>query len=122
MIHRRRLLGISAASLLAPHLCGRTARAQGWPNRFVRIIVPYVAGGPTDFVTRVVADRLAKIWSQQGGIENRGGAGTNLGAGGTARSDPDGYTMMLGSAAVAVNRNPYRTLSYDLVAGFRPGS
>ena len=55
-------------------------------------------------------------------IENRGGAGTNLGAEVTARSDTDGYTMMLGSAALAVNRNLYRTLSYDPVADFAPVS
>jgi tripartite-type tricarboxylate transporter receptor subunit TctC len=88
MITRRRLIAASAASVLAPNLGGRVARAQAWPNRVVRIIVPFAPGGPTDTIARVVADRLAKTWGQQVVIENRSGAGTNIGAEIAARSDP----------------------------------
>jgi tripartite-type tricarboxylate transporter receptor subunit TctC len=120
MITRRRLIAASAASVFAPNLGGRAARAQAWPNRVVRIIVPFAPGGPTDTIARVVADRLAKTWGQQVVIENRSGAGTNIGAEIAARSDPDGYTIFMGGATMAVNRNFYRTLSYDPVADFAP--
>src|SRR5262245_20808730 len=122
MITRRRLIAASTASVLAPNLGARVARAQSWPNRVVRIIVPFAAGGPTDTIARVIADRLAKTWGQQVVIENRSGAGTNIGAEIAARSDPDGYTIFMGGATLAVNRNFYRTLSYDAVADFAPVS
>ena len=122
MISRRRLIRLSAASALAPGGFRRAALAQeqSWPNRFVRIIVPYAPGGPTDIIARVVADRLTKEWGQQIVIENRGGGGGNIGAEMAARSEPDGYTMFMGGATLAVNRNFYRTLSYDAIADFAP--
>lgn len=122
MISRRRLIGLSAASALAPGWLPRAALAQeqSWPNRFVRMIVPYAPGGPTDVIARVVADRLAQIWGQQVVIENRGGGGGNIAAEVVARSDPDGYTMFMSGASLAVNRNFYRTLSYDPIADFAP--
>jgi tripartite-type tricarboxylate transporter receptor subunit TctC len=122
MISRRRLIRLTAASALAPGLIGHAARAQSWPNRPVRIIVPYAAGGPTDLIARVVADRLGSAWGQQVVIENRSGGGTNIGAEAAARSDPDGYTMFMGGATLAVNRNFYRALSYDPIADFAPVS
>jgi tripartite-type tricarboxylate transporter receptor subunit TctC len=122
MINRRRLIGLSAASALAPdYLCrAALAQEQSWPSRFVRMIVPYAPGGPTDVIARVVADRLAQIWGQQVVIENRGGGGGNIAAEVVARSDPDGYTMFLSGASLAVNRNFYRALSYDPIADFAP--
>jgi tripartite-type tricarboxylate transporter receptor subunit TctC len=120
MISRRRLVQLSAACACMPGLRGRAALAQAWPNRPVRIIVPYAAGGPTDIISRVIGDRLAKIWGQQVIIENRSGGGTNIGAELAARSDPDGYTIFMGGATLAVNRNFYRTLSYDPIADFAP--
>jgi tripartite-type tricarboxylate transporter receptor subunit TctC len=122
MINRRRLIGLSAASALAPGYLRRAALAQeqSWPSRFVRMIVPYAPGGPTDVIARVVADRLAQTWGQQVVIENRGGGGGNIAAEVVARSDPDGYTMFLSGASLAVNRNFYRALSYDPIADFAP--
>ena len=122
MIDRRRLIALSAASALASGGLRPAAFAQeqGWPNRFVRMIVPYAPGGPTDVIARLVADRLAQNWGQQVVIENRGGGGGNIAAELAARSDPDGYTMFLSGASLAVNRNFYRTLSYDPVADFAP--
>jgi len=89
-----------------------------WPNRVVRFIVPFAAGGPTDIVARVVTEQLSKIWGQQAVIENRGGAGTNIGNEMVARSDPDGYTVLFATASLAVNRSLYRSLSYDPIADF----
>jgi tripartite-type tricarboxylate transporter receptor subunit TctC len=122
VLTRRRLLALSAGSALTASLSGRAARAQmqslDWPNRVVRFIVPFAAGGPTDIVARIVAEQLAKIWGQQAVIENRGGAGTNIGNEMVARSDPDGYTVLFATASLAVNRSLYRSLSYDPIADF----
>jgi tripartite-type tricarboxylate transporter receptor subunit TctC len=122
MITRRNVLRLSAASALAPGLspAARAQTHQSWPSRPVRIIVPYAAGGPTDTISRVIADRLSSLWGQQVVIENRSGGGTNIGAEAAARSDPDGYTIFMGGATLAVNRNFYRSLNYDPIADFAP--
>ena len=77
VLTRRRLIALSAGIALAPDLFDRSACAQmqplEWPNRVVRLIVPFAAGGPTDIVARIVAEQLSKIWGQQVVIENRGG-------------------------------------------------
>ena len=123
MLTRRRLIALPAGSALALSLSGRAAWAQtqslDWPNRAVRFIVPFAAGGPTDIVARVVTEQLSKIWGQQAVIENRGGAGTNIGNEMAARSDPDGYTVLFATASLAVNRSLYRSLSYDPIADFK---
>jgi tripartite-type tricarboxylate transporter receptor subunit TctC len=115
-------LAARAQQAAMPGLSGRAARAQmqslDWPNRVVRFIVPFAAGGPTDIVARIVAEQLAKIWGQQPVIENRGGAGTNIGNEMVARSDPDGYTVLFATASLAVNRSLHRSLSYDPIADF----
>jgi tripartite-type tricarboxylate transporter receptor subunit TctC len=122
VLTRRRLIALSAGSALALSLSGRAAWVQmqslDWPNRVVRFIVPFAAGGPTDIVARVVTEQLSKIWGQQAVIENRGGAGTNIGNEMVARSDPDGYTVLFATASLAVNRSLYRSLSYDPIADF----
>jgi tripartite-type tricarboxylate transporter receptor subunit TctC len=122
VLTRRRLLALSAGLALTAGLSGRAALAQMqslyWPNRVVRFIVPFAAGGPTDIVARIVAEQLAKIWGQQVVIENRRGAGTNIGNEMVARSDPDGYTVLFATVSLAVNRSLYRSLSYDPIADF----
>jgi tripartite-type tricarboxylate transporter receptor subunit TctC len=120
MITRRRWIAVSAASLFAPGLIGVPARAQAWPARVVRVIVPFTAGGPTDFVARMVAEQLSRTWNQQVVIENRGGAGTNIGTEVAARSEPDGYTVLYTTSSLAVNRSLYRSLSYDPISDFAP--
>jgi len=120
VISRRCVLGLSAASALTPALMGRVARAQAWPNRFVRIIVPFVPAGATDLIARTVGNRLAEVWGQQVVIENRAGAGANIGAQVAAQSDPDGYTLYITSVPHAVNRFLYPSLSYDPIADFAP--
>jgi tripartite-type tricarboxylate transporter receptor subunit TctC len=118
MISRRSLLGCSAASALAFSL--RPARAQAWPTRFVRLIVPFVPGGATDIIARTIGARLSELWGQQVVIENRPGAGSNIGAQVVAQADPDGYTLYITSGPHAVNRFLYPTLSYDPIADFAP--
>ncbi|MBV8243288.1 MAG: tripartite tricarboxylate transporter substrate binding protein, partial [Hyphomicrobiales bacterium] len=126
MLTRRHLIALSAASALAPNLFVRAARAQnpkgGFPNKPVRLIVPVAAGGPTDIVARMLAERLSKMWGQQVVIENKGGAGTNIGNEYVAQSDPDGYTVLFATASLAVNSSLYRSLNYDPIADFAPVS
>jgi tripartite-type tricarboxylate transporter receptor subunit TctC len=80
----------------------------------VHVVVPYAPGGSTDTVARIVADRLSSIWGQQLVIENRPGAGTNIGAAAVANSDPDGYTIFVGSSSLATSRLLYRSLPYAM--------
>ena len=126
MLTRRHLIALSAAQAFAPTLFIRDGRAQtpkaDFPNRPVRLIVPVAAGGPTDIVARMLAEKLSKMWGQQVFIENKGGAGTNIGNEYAARSDPDGYTILFATASLAVNTSLYRSLSYDPIADFAPVS
>src|SRR5437764_1424786 len=121
MITRRRLLASSAVALFAPS-CIDGAKAQSWPNRFVRLVVPFPPGGGTDAIARVVAGKLSDIWGQQMVVENRGGGATNIGTEGVARSDPDGYTILLQSMPLAVNRFLFPVLNYDPVVDLAPVS
>src|SRR3974390_3433031 len=104
---------LAAAFALAPAV-SRPALARGWPARPVRIVVPYAPGGSTDTVARITADRLSRIWDQQVLIENKPGAGTNIGATAVASSDPDGYTIFIGTSSLATSRVLYRSLPYSL--------
>jgi tripartite-type tricarboxylate transporter receptor subunit TctC len=109
--------------VFAPNILVRTAGAQtNFPNRPVYLMVPVAAGGPTDIVARMLAERLSKIWAQQVIVENKGGAGTNIGNEHVARSDPDGYTMLFATSSLAVNRSLYRSLNYDAITDFAPVS
>jgi tripartite-type tricarboxylate transporter receptor subunit TctC len=126
MITRRRAVGIAAAATLAPAFVSRAfsqaSPSQGWPNRFVRLIVPFPPGGGTDAIARVVATKLSDIWGQQMVVENRGGGATNIGTEAVARSEPDGYTMLLQSMPLAVNRFLFRSLPYDPIGDLAPVS
>jgi tripartite-type tricarboxylate transporter receptor subunit TctC len=126
MLTRRHLIALSAAQAFAPNLFIREARAQtpkaDFPNRPVRLIVPVAAGGPTDIVARMLTGKLSTMWGEQVFIENKGGAGTNIGNEYAARSDPDGYTILFATASLAVNTSLYRSLSYDPIADFAPVS
>ena len=86
------------------------------------MVVPLAAGGPTDVNARVVAEQLGKIWSQQVVIDNKGGAGTNIGNAFVAHSDPDGYTLLFGTSSLASNGALYRSLDYNPNADFSPVS
>src|SRR5262249_32692366 len=120
MICRRQLMTLSAASVLAPRLAGRAAFAQNWPSRVVRLIAPFPPGGGTHGVARIIAAGLSEIWGQQVIVDNRPGAGSNIGAEAAVRSDPDGYTILIGSLPLAVNRFLYSSLNYDSITDLAP--
>ena len=121
MINRRRLLATSAAAALAPSVIG-PARAQVYPNRFVRLIVPFPPGGGTDAIARVLSGKLSEMWGQQLVVENRGGGATNIGTEQVVRAEPDGYTIMLHSMPLAVNKFLFASLPFDPVTDLAPVS
>ena len=121
MINRRRFVALSAGAFL-PSLVTHSVRAQAWPSRFVRLVVPFPPGGGTDAIARVVSGKLSEQWGQQLVIENKGGANTNIGTEAVARAEPDGYTMLIQSMPIAVNRFLFSTLPYDAIADFAPVS
>ena len=122
---RRRISRAAALTFAAAlALLGPTAFAQTqteiWPSRFVRLIVPFPAGGGADAIARVLSARLAATWGQQVVIENRGGASGNIAAEAAARSAAHGYTIFMAGDFQAVNLFLYPKLSYDPVADFLP--
>jgi tripartite-type tricarboxylate transporter receptor subunit TctC len=121
MITRRKLFAASAILTLAPALLARAdTHDKTWPTRSVRLIVPFPPGGGTDAIGRILGARLTEVWGQQMIIENRGGAGSNIGAEAAARAAPDGYTIFFAAFPLATNRFIYPTLAYDPVADFAP--
>jgi tripartite-type tricarboxylate transporter receptor subunit TctC len=117
MFHRRALLSTSAAALTAP----RALRAQGsWPNRPIRLIVAFAAGGAADSVARVLAPRMAEKLGQNVVVENRtGGSGSNGGAA-VAQAAPDGHTLLWDASSHIVNPSLLRGLSFDYTTAFLP--
>jgi tripartite-type tricarboxylate transporter receptor subunit TctC len=112
IIDRRRLVALAATFAFASAV-SRPTFAQAWPTRPVRVVVPYAPGGSTDTVARITTD-LSRIWGQQVVIENKPGAGTNIGAAAVAHSDPDGYSMFMGTSSLATSRLLYRSLPYAI--------
>lgn len=99
------------------------ARAQDWPARPIRIVLPFAAGGSSDVAARLLAPRVSALLGQQIVVENRGGGGGNIAAEAVARATPDGYTLFQGNMGVlAVNPTLYRSLSWDPVRSFAPVS
>lgn len=91
-----------------------------YPNRPVRIIVPYTAGGSADFMARLIGLKLTEAWGQQFLVENRGGAGGNLGMEAAQKSAPDGYTLVMVNNSQAINESLYTKLPFDLKKDFAP--
>ena len=116
-IRRRSLVAFAAAALAA-----RSLRAQGaWPTRTVRIVVPFAPGGTTDILARALAPELAKAFGQGFIVDNRAGAGGNLGADIVAKSPPDGYTLVMGTVGTqAINPSLYPKMPYDAAKDFAP--
>ena len=97
------------------------AQASPWPAKPVRIVVPFAAGGTTDILARAIAPELGKAFGQQFIVDNRGGAGGNIGAELVARSAPDGYTLLMGTVGThGINRALYKQLPYDPIKDFAP--
>jgi len=106
----KRLIGIVALLILAvPALI----LAQNYPEKPIRIIVAYTPGGGNDIAARLIAPKLSEALGQPVIVENRPGAGTNIGQELVARSAPDGYTLLLGSPAVTINPSLYKNLPFD---------
>jgi len=100
-------------------LAGVSSAAQTFPNRPVRLIVPFPPGGGTDILARPVAEALSKKWGQPVVVENKGGAGGSIGTDAAAKAAPDGYTLVLGTVGThAINQSLYRKLPYDGVRDF----
>jgi tripartite-type tricarboxylate transporter receptor subunit TctC len=114
---RFRTAWLASALLVAASL----ASAQGWPSRPVRIVVPFTAGGTTDILARALAPELAKAFGQNFIVENKPGAGGNVGADIVAKSAPDGYTLVMGTVGTqAINPALYPRMPYDAAKDFAP--
>ena len=92
----------------------------GYPNRSVKVIVPFAPGGPTDVTARLVAAKLSVLLGQQFYIENQAGAGGNIGMGNAAKAAPDGYTILFVSSSFVVNPSLYAKVPFDPVNDFAP--
>jgi tripartite-type tricarboxylate transporter receptor subunit TctC len=108
----------SLATAAAVAIFPLAANAAGYPERTITVVVPFAAGGPTDTVTRLVAESMSKDLGQQVIVENVGGAGGTLGAGRVASADPDGYTLLLHHIGMATSATLYRKLAYDTLNAF----
>jgi len=117
-LHRRSVLkalaALPAAGFAAPSF------AQSYPDRAIKLIVPYLAGGATDVGARVVAERMSKGLGQPIVIDNRPGAGVIVGTNAVAKADPDGYTLLITTLAHPINITLQKKLPYDSIADFEP--
>ncbi|WP_338665273.1 tripartite tricarboxylate transporter substrate binding protein [Pararoseomonas sp. SCSIO 73927] len=127
MLSRRSLLAAAAASGLAPVLPAAPARAQpqnqgtgSYPDKPIRLILPFSAGGPTDTLGRVFAEQLSRQMGARVLVENRTGAGSTIGADVVAKAAPDGYTLLFNNLSHSINPSLYRRVPYDTVADFVP--
>jgi tripartite-type tricarboxylate transporter receptor subunit TctC len=114
--NRRAVIAGAAGLALAPAI----ARAQEFPTKQVRVVVPYPAGGGTDLVARLIVPRLAERWKQTVIIDNKGGASGILGSEIVAKSAPDGYTLLIMTSAHTINPFTNKTLPYDTERDFTP--
>ncbi len=112
---KKLLAAFAAATMLA---LASGAQAQTYPDRPITVVVPFAAGGPTDTVTRLVAEAMSKDLGQQIVVENVGGAGGTLGAARVAKAEPDGYTLLLHHIGMATSATLYRKLPYDTLQAF----
>ncbi|MBL8383631.1 MAG: tripartite tricarboxylate transporter substrate binding protein [Burkholderiales bacterium] len=118
-----RCIARAAQALLVAGLAAApgAAPAQGtFPSKPVRIIVPYTAGGAADFTARLIAQRLTEAWREQVLVENRGGAGGNLGMEAAQKSAPDGHTLVMINNSQAINESLYAKLPFNLMKDFTP--
>lgn len=118
-----RRTALSAAAMMLAGLTG-LAQAQGsaanYPNAPVKIVVGFSAGGPTDLAARLIAAKLQTALGQTFIVENKPGAGSNLASDIVARAEPDGYTLLMAAAPLAINGHLYKNLKFDALRSFEP--
>ena len=119
---RRTLLAAAAAMVWCSAAVSTPVLAQGdWPAKPVRIVVPFTPGGTTDLLARALAPELGRAFGQSFIVDNRGGAGGNIGAEAVAHAAPDGYTLLMGTVGThGINRALYSKLPYDPIKDFKP--
>ena len=110
------LSGLISLMLSAP------VNSQTYPNKPVRVVIPYPPGGPTDIVARVLFQQVSEATGQQFLLDNRAGAGGNIGAEIVAKAPADGYTLLIGTTAHAINMSLFKNLNYDVQKDFAPVS
>ncbi len=111
---------LAIAALFAAMFAAPGRAADNYPDHRVRVIVPFAAGGPTDVIGRMVAERLSDAWGQQLYVENMPGAGGNIGVEAAGRAAPDGYTIVVVSTGFIINPGMYSKIGYDPVKDFAP--
>jgi tripartite-type tricarboxylate transporter receptor subunit TctC len=110
-----------AATLVLANVVNVAARADDYPSRPVQLIIPFAAGGPTDIVGRIMAAKMSELLGQQLVVENRSGAGGNIGAEAVAKASPDGYTILMATVSTnAINPGLYTHMPYDAIRDFAP--
>ncbi|MFL5314128.1 MAG: Bug family tripartite tricarboxylate transporter substrate binding protein [Microvirga sp.] len=118
---RQTAAALSLALALTATAAPAASPADTYPSRIVKLIVPFPAGGTTDIFARHIGDRLAKAFGHNFVIDNRGGAGGNIGSDAVAKADPDGYTLLVGTVGThGINTSLYTRMPYDPVRDFAP--
>jgi tripartite-type tricarboxylate transporter receptor subunit TctC len=115
-----RAAGVAIGAAASSSLGARRALAAGYPERTIRIIVPFAAAGPTDIMARILGTHLGSAIGGTVITENKSGAGGNIGIGTVARAEPDGYTLLVASSAYVVNPGLYAKIPYDPYKDFAP--
>src|SRR5579862_1556823 len=119
MSHHHRLAAIAVAAIAIAATAVQAA--DNYPSRPMQMIVPFAAGGPTDIVGRIMGAKMGEILGQQIVVENKNGAGGNIGAEAVAKATPDGYTMLMATVSTnAINPGLYKHMPYDAVRDFAP--
>ncbi|MCC6473199.1 MAG: tripartite tricarboxylate transporter substrate binding protein [Burkholderiales bacterium] len=119
MRHEIRVVALACA---VAGLASAGAHAQGFASRPVRLVVPWAAGGTVDTVGRAIAPKLTEMWKQPVVVENRAGAGGNIGADAVTKAAPDGHTILVGITALAISAALYKQLPFDPVKDLAPAS
>ena len=116
---RRWLAAVVGVAMVC--IAGQVTAQTAWPSKPVRIVVPFAPGGTTDILARAVAPELSKVFGQSFIVDNRGGAGGNLGADQVAKATPDGYALLMGTVGThGINKSLYARLPYDPQKDFAP--
>jgi tripartite-type tricarboxylate transporter receptor subunit TctC len=115
-----RTAGFAIGAMATPRLGLKRARAASYPERPIRIIVPFAPAGPTDIMARILSTHLGDALGGTVIVENKAGAGGNIGIGAAAHAEPDGYTLLITSSAYVVNPGLYAKIPYDPYKDFAP--